>query len=299
VSNVEISSRRCGATPRARPCCCWCIARTRTSGSPSAPSRKEASWPASSPNGTHRRAGDILIWWPFTSRRTRHRPRALPHARAPAEEHAEWRRATRAAARDALDDLRGAGFERSVVVAQWLPVTRWPGSSTPGPGGGRATRRGRPAAEGRATARGRRALPRVAQHRAPAPAVAGTPDVRVGRPLVHRDGAPVAAASAGGTPSARAANHVWIIERVQAADTYPPAADDLFPDGALAHRLERLVPPDERARWRPWIDVVLAKLGRGLERAPERRDRRWLRSLFLVAYYVPPPVGHGAILRAL
>jgi len=59
------------------------------------------------------------------------------------------------------------------------------------------------------------------------------------------------------------------------------------------------VPRDERARWRPWIDVVLAKLGRALERAPERRDRRWLRSLFLVAYYVPPPVGHGAVLRAL
>ena len=59
------------------------------------------------------------------------------------------------------------------------------------------------------------------------------------------------------------------------------------------------MPPDERARWRPWIDVVLAKLGRALERAPERRDRRWLRSLFLVAYDAPPPVGQGAILRAL
>jgi len=93
--------------------------------------------------------------------------------------------------------------------------------------------------------------------------------------------------------------HVWIIERVQTHDTCPPPADDLSPDGALAHRLERLVPPGERARWRPWIDVVLAKLGRALERAPERRDRRWLRGLFLVAYYVPPPVGHGAILRAL
>src|SRR2546428_11811354 len=37
------------------------------------------------------------------------------------EEHADWRRATRAAARDALDDLRGAGFEGTVVVAPWLP----------------------------------------------------------------------------------------------------------------------------------------------------------------------------------
>src|SRR5258705_12718777 len=40
------------------------------------------------------------------------------------EEHAEWRRATRAAARDVLDDLRGAGLQRTVVVAQWLPVAR-------------------------------------------------------------------------------------------------------------------------------------------------------------------------------
>src|SRR2546430_8145518 len=55
---------------------------------------------------------------------------------------------------------------------------------------------GRPAAEGRATAGGRPALPRVAQHRAPAAAAARTPDVCVGRPLVHRDGTPVAAASA-------------------------------------------------------------------------------------------------------
>src|SRR6266478_3953764 len=83
------------------------------------------------------------------------------------EEHAAWRRAARAARRPAA---------------------------------------GRPAAEGRATAGGRPALPRVAQHRAPAAAAARTPDVRVRRPLVHGDGTPVAAASAGGTPPARAAN---------------------------------------------------------------------------------------------
>src|SRR5258708_9459550 len=40
------------------------------------------------------------------------------------EEHAEWRRATRGAARDVVDDLRGAGFEGGVVVAPWLPVAR-------------------------------------------------------------------------------------------------------------------------------------------------------------------------------
>src|SRR5260370_4425579 len=57
------------------------------------------------------------------------------------EEHAEWRRATRAAARDPLGDLRGAGFERSVVVAPWLSATRLAsnlGSSSPQRGAGSA-----------------------------------------------------------------------------------------------------------------------------------------------------------------
>ena len=40
------------------------------------------------------------------------------------EEHAGWECDTRAAARDVIDDLRGAGFEGDVVVAQWLPVPR-------------------------------------------------------------------------------------------------------------------------------------------------------------------------------
>src|SRR5438552_3137165 len=103
------------------------------------------------------------------------------------EEHADWRRATRAAARDALDDLRGAGFEGTVVVAQWLPVPR---------------------------------LARI-------------------------------------------------------FDSWPRRGEG---DSARAAQLRRFV------RQLP---------------ASERRARRWLRSLFLVAYYVPPPVGHGAILRAL
>src|SRR5437660_7825915 len=49
------------------------------------------------------------------------------------EEHAEWRRATRAAARDALDDLRGAGFGGNVLVAQWLPLPRLPRIFDPRP----------------------------------------------------------------------------------------------------------------------------------------------------------------------
>jgi len=69
-------------------------------------------------------------------------------------------------------------------------------------------------------------------------------------------------------------------------------------DGALAHRLERLVPPDDRMRWRPWISIVLRALTRALERDDTRRNRRWVRTLFLIPSRVPPPIGHGAIVRA-
>src|SRR5205807_5979018 len=40
------------------------------------------------------------------------------------EEHAEWRRAPRPAARDPLGDLRGAGFEGSGGLAQFVPRAR-------------------------------------------------------------------------------------------------------------------------------------------------------------------------------
>jgi hypothetical protein len=216
------------------------------------------------------------------------------------EEHTEWRRATRAAACDALDDLRGAGFEGSIVVAQWLPVARlarifdsWPRRWEGDPARAAQLRR-----VVRQLAADQRFLAwRSTEHRR-----LRSPGLRTSA-SVGRWYTAMAPLWLRLQPEVRRQlvlqTHVWIIERVQAPDTCPPPADDLSPDGALAHRLERLVPPGERARWRPWIDVVLAKLGRALERAPERRDRRWLRSLFLVAYYVPPPVGHGAILRAL
>ena len=216
------------------------------------------------------------------------------------EEHVEWRRATRAAARDALDDLRGAGFEGSVVVAQWLPVPRvarifdsWPRRWEGDPAR---------AAQLRRVVRQRAADERFLAWRSTEHRRLRPPGLRTSA-SVDRWYTAMAPLWLQLQPEVRRQlvlqTHAWIIERVQVSDTCPPLADDLSPDGALAHRLERLVPPDERARWRPWIDVVLAKLGRALERAPERRDRRWLRSLFLVAYDAAPPVGQGAILRAL
>jgi len=216
------------------------------------------------------------------------------------EEHAGWERETRAAARAVIDDLRGAGFEEEVVVAQWLPVRRvahifddWPRRWEGDPARASQLRKvarrlvaderflsWRAAERRRLRPRGRREPPSVGRwYCEMAPVWLGlAPEVR--RQLVLQ-------------------THVWIIERALMPDACPPPAVDLVPDGALAHRLERLVPPDDRARWRSWIDAVLAKLARAVERAPHRRDRRWVRALFLVPCRVPPPVGHGAIMSAL
>src|SRR5207245_307975 len=161
----------------------------------------------------------------------------------------------RAAARDVIDDLRGAGFEGDVVVAQWLPVHRlvrifddWPRRWEGDPVRAAQLRRvvrqlaadhrflaWRSAERRRLRPRGRREPPSVSGwYCAMAPVWLGlAPEVR--RQLVLQ-------------------THVWIIERVQVPDACPPPDDDLVPDGALAHRLERLVPADDRARWRPWID---------------------------------------------
>jgi len=223
------------------------------------------------------------------------------------EEHAGWERETRAAARDVIDDLRGAGFEEEVVVAQWLPVRRvahifddWPRRWEGDPARASQLRKvaRRLVADERflswRAAERRRLRPRG---RREPPSPSGWP------PSVSGWYCAMAPVWLGLAPEVRRQlvlqTHVWIIERVQVADACPPPDDDLASDGALAHRLERLVPADDRARWRPWIDTVLARLARALQRTPERRDRRWLRSLFLVPYYVPPPVGHGAIVRAL
>jgi len=223
------------------------------------------------------------------------------------EEHAGWERETRAAARDVIDDLRGAGFEGEIVVAQWLPVQslarildgwprRWEGDPARAAQLGSVVRQ--LAADQRFLAwrRGERRRRRPRGRPEP-PSARGWPTEVSGWYCAM---API---WLGVAPEVRRQlvlqTHVWIIERVQVADACPPPDDDLASDGALAHRLERLVPADDRARWRPWIDTVLARLARALERAPERRDRRWLRSLFLVPYHVPPPVGHGAIVRAL
>src|SRR5262249_29276894 len=93
--------------------------------------------------------------------------------------------------------------------------------------------------------------------------------------------------------------HVCIVERALAPDACPPPASHLVTDGALAHRLERLVPPDDLARWRPWITIVLRALVRALERVETGGGARAVRNLLLVPSRVRPPIGHGVVLRAL
>jgi len=215
------------------------------------------------------------------------------------EEHAQWRQETGTAARRVIDDLRGAGFEGRCLTAQWLPVNRlgevlerWP-----------ARWEGDPvrAAHLRTVVRrlldDRRFLAWRRAARSHAPAESGEPTA-IRRWYCHM--APVWLAI---EPERRRKlvlqTHVWIVERALGGDAWPPPSADLVPDGALAHRLERLVADDERPLWDPWIGAVIADLAWQLRTPPRRRDARWMRRLFMTACRVPSPVAHRATVSAL
>lgn len=216
------------------------------------------------------------------------------------EERGAWLTETRTAAREVIHDLRGRGFKGPTVVAQWLPVQRlgyvfdtWP-----------CRWQGDPARAARMREIVRRLLAERrflaswrAERRRRIPAGLEPPAVR-------RWYCAMAPTWLGIKPEVRRQlvlqTHVWIIERALDGDAWPPPVADLAEDGALVHRLERLVPPDDRPRWSPWIAAVLAGLARELACAPERRDQRWMRRMFLVAWRVPPPsVAQGARMSAL
>jgi hypothetical protein len=217
------------------------------------------------------------------------------------EEHAAWERDTREVARDVTDDLRNAGFAGDIVVAQWLPMHRlahifdtWPRCWEGDPARAAQLRHvaRRVVADDRFLAwhtaeRRRRRRPRA----------------RPGPASIDRWYCALAPHWLGLEPRMRRElvlqTHVWIIERALAPDVCPPPAADLVPNGALVHRLERLVPPDDLTRWRPWIAVVLRALARALERVEAGGGPGAVRSLFLVPSRVPPPIGHRAVLRAL
>jgi hypothetical protein len=90
--------------------------------------------------------------------------------------------------------------------------------------------------------------------------------------------------------------HVWITERL-AMPTVAAGSDEAEYD-AFRHRLERLVPPDDRESWAGWIDTVVATLLRAFDRPTTLRDARWARGLFLTACRVAPPLTNAARLNA-
>jgi hypothetical protein len=219
-------------------------------------------------------------------------------------ERAEWLTETRAVARPLIADLRAGGFTGGAVVLQWLPIVDvarivarwvrcWDGDST------RrsqllavierrlvderflASRRSR----GRATTNGStdgagtslvgfdesRLDALKAWYEAMAPCwLAIQPDRR--RRLVLQ-------------------THVWVADRALADPVDGPsqALAELGRDGSLVRALERLVPGNEAAAWRPWIELVRADLARALARPPAQRTQAWARWLFLIPYSVPLP----------
>jgi hypothetical protein len=215
------------------------------------------------------------------------------------EEHSAWRAETRAAARAVIDELRGAGVTGGFVVAQWLPVQRlgevfeaWPLRWE----GDRARAAQLRAAIRRLLADQRFLAWRHAENRL-------RPAERGESPSVRRWYCKMAPVWLGIEPEVRRQlvlqTHVWIVERALGREAWPPPIVDLVDDGPLAHRLERLVPAEARERWRPWIETVRTELARALRRRNERRDQRWMRSLFMTACRVPAPVAREVIVSAL
>src|SRR5262249_30616187 len=90
--------------------------------------------------------------------------------------------------------------------------------------------------------------------------------------------------------------HVWITERL----TMPVvvADSDEAEHEALRHRLERLVPPDDRYDWAGWIDTVVVTLLRAFDRPPPPGDGGGPRGVFLAPGRVGVPVARGASLNA-
>jgi hypothetical protein len=220
----------------------------------------------------------------------------LRHGLVPANgQRQAWRRQTRYAARAIVRDLRAAGVRRRMLIVQWLPPSR----ARRVLDGWRLLWQGDPllASQLRAAARRRAAdarflASRAVQHRR------GRHARRKSIEQWYGDLAPL---WLGLRPAVRRElvlqTHVWITERLRASEL--ATACDEAEYGALSHRLQRLVPPDDRDLWAGWIETVVTTLLRAFDRPPEVRDARWARALFLAACRVPPPLANDALLRAL
>ncbi|HUM16244.1 MAG TPA: hypothetical protein VL086_11195 [Candidatus Nitrosotalea sp.] len=83
--------------------------------------------------------------------------------------------------------------------------------------------------------------------------------------------------------------HEWIIDRVLPPEvSLDTAIADLGPDGELTRALTALVPADDAAEWRHFIDVVVANLRHALQLPVTRRNEAWVRWLFLIPYSAAP-----------
>ncbi len=85
--------------------------------------------------------------------------------------------------------------------------------------------------------------------------------------------------------------HVWLADLALADPVEGPrrAAAELGPHGSLARALERLVPRNDAAGWRRWIEYVREDLARALRRPPALRTQAWARWLFFIPYSAPGP----------
>jgi hypothetical protein len=226
-------------------------------------------------------------------------------------EHFEWLAETRATARAVIADLRVAGFDGATVVLQWLPfgdvasivarwVRRWDGDQV---------RRAQLLAVVDSHLADQRFLDRQAYRAQPAeePAVltldepvtevAGSASpLADGRLNDLRDWyARMAPCWLAIEPLQRRRlvlqTQAWIAERVlsDAAPDPVPGADGFERDGMLARLLQNLVPKEDRAVWKPWIELVRVDLQHALARPPHRRTLAWGRWLFFIPYSVPTP----------
>jgi hypothetical protein len=81
--------------------------------------------------------------------------------------------------------------------------------------------------------------------------------------------------------------HEWIVDRVLAPDVGLAALTaDLRPEGALTRSLAALVPPDDAAEWRHFIDLVVANLRHALLVPVTQHNEAWVRWLFLIPYSI-------------
>ena len=217
----------------------------------------------------------------------------LRHALVPTRgQRRVWRHDIQCAARDVARDLRAAGLHGRLLIVQRLPpvrarrvLDRW-----------RLLWQRDPlrASELRTMARRRAADARFLAARTAQRRRGGRPP-HVAIEQWYADLAPLWL-GLGPEPRRRLVlqTHVWITERLGA----PVVESDDAAYEAFRHRLERLVPPDDRDRWAGWIDAVVVTLLRAFDRPPALRDARWVRGLFLAACRVAPPLPHDARLNA-